>query len=183
MTTIGVADFIRAAYIYRTVPKGILDLACLSQNAKDIIAILSALGWLEPAGAMRPGVADLVTEVEYEVTVPPATYDADGNVVPSEALIIPICAPINRSLVIDYLRVTAGNLTAASSGGVEYKNVNLGGFGDFCLPFGPDELPGRFDNISHIVMCPGSGFSVFGKNYSTVSSAVFHLEARMWSTC
>lgn len=178
-----ISEYVQAVNVRRQVPKGILDLAAMSQNAKEIVRILSALGWMEPAAAMRPGIADPATEVSYEVTVPPATYNASGVLVPSEALIIPICAPINRSVVIDYIRVTAGNLTAAQFGEVEFKKVNLGGFGEFCLPFEPDDQPGRFDNKGHIIMCPKSGFSVFGRNFSPNGSAVFHLDARMWAAC
>jgi hypothetical protein len=180
---LSIAECVQAANIRRQVPKAITDLANMSQNAKEIVCILSALGWMEPAAATRPGCADPATEVSYEVTVPPATYNSAGVLVPSEALVIPICAPINRSVVIDYLRVTAANLTAAEFGEVEFKKVNLGGVGEFCLPFEPDDQPGRFDNKSHIIMCPKTGFSVFAKNFSPNGSAVFHLDARMWSAC
>lgn len=180
---LSIASFVQASNVRRQVPKEILELASLSPNAREIVQILSALGWMEPASSFRPGTSDPATEVAYEVTVPPASMDDEGKVTPSEALMLPVCAPINRSVVIEYLRVKPGNLTAAKYGEVEYKKVQLGGFGDWCLPFEPDDQPGRFDNKGHIVMCPKSGFSVFAKNFSPCSEAVFHLEARMWASC
>jgi len=177
------AEYVQAASIRRQVPKTVLELAALSPGSRELVTILSSLGWMEPAAAWRPGVTDMVTEVEYEVTVPPAIRNADGTITNSEVLMLPVCAPLSRSIVIDILRVSAGNLTAAQSGRTKYKKVNLGGFGEFCLPFEPDDLCGRFANIEHIIVCPKAGFSVFAENCNPCSEAVFHLYARMWSAC
>lgn len=181
--TLTLTEYIQACALRRQVPKAILDLAAQSQSSKEIVCILSALGWMEPAAAWRPGACDPAVEVEYEVTVPPATYDATGKLIPSEKLVIAICAPINRSLVVDILRVQPGNLTAAKSGQTRYKKVNLGGFGEFCLPFEPENVPGRFSNVEHLVVCPGAGFSVFAENDDPCSEAVFNFVARMWGSC
>lgn len=177
------AEYIQAASVRRQIPKTVLDLAAQGPGARDLVAILSSLGWMEPAGAWRPGAADSATEVEFEVTVPPATFDSTGQVVPASKLMLPICAPLSRSLVIDILRVQPANLTAANSGQTKYKKVNLGGFGEFCLPFEPENLCGRFANVEHVIVCPKAGFSVFAENCSPCSEAVFNLYARMWSAC
>lgn len=180
--TITLAEYIQAC-AKRQVPSSVIALASQSPMSKEIVCILSALGWMEPASTMRPGACEVVNQVEYEITVPPATRLANGKIQPSEGLLIPICAPLNRSLMIDLLRVKAANLTAASSGRTLFKKVNLGNFGDFCAPFEPGTQCGRFANYEHIVVCPKASFSLFAENCNPCSEAVFHLEARMWGAC
>jgi hypothetical protein len=176
------AEYIQACTKGLT-PKTIVDLASQSPESQEIVCILSALGWMEPAGAWRPPACESVIEVEDEIVVGPATRNTDGSTTPSQGLAIPICAPLNKSLVIEILRIQPGNLTAAQGGRTLFKKVNLGGFGEFCLPFEPATKCGRFANVEHIVVCPGGSFSLFAENCNPCSEAVFNLHARMWAAC
>jgi hypothetical protein len=149
----------------------------------DLICIADLLGALEPLCASRPGVCDPVAVVDRDIVVPPATFNTDGTIKPSETRAISICAPLNRALVVEKLRLLPENLTASESGGAEFKKVNLGSFGEWCLPFEPEGGPGLFINTEHIVTPPKAGFSLYAVNHDPTSEAVFHLHARMWACC
>lgn len=149
----------------------------------DLVCLADLLGALEPVCATRPGVCDPVVVVDRDIAVPAATLNADGSVTPSEARAISICAPVNRALVVEELRLLPANLTAAESGEAEFKKVNLGTFGEWCLPFEPEGGPGLFVNVEHIIVPASAGFSLHAKNHNAFSEALFHLHARMWACC
>jgi hypothetical protein len=164
-------------------PNSILSVKNKSQFLSDLVCMAELLGVLEPACATRPGVCDPVVVVDRDITLPVATINEAGQTVPSEALAIPICAPMNRALVIKTLRLLPADLTAAEFGEVEFKKVNLGGFGEWCLAFEPQGGPGLFVNVEHIITPPAGGFSLHAKNHSTANQATFHLHAEMWACC
>lgn len=157
-------------------------------TTKDVIAILCGIGALEPLGATRPGACDIVTQFDKTIELPPATIGSDGKVIPSTAVLIRICAPSHRSLVVHELLVLPSNLTAEMSGEIFSKSMSVMGFSEaFCPPGepGPGQSTniGVFYNIRRIVLCPGAGFDVSAKNHDPFSPALFHVKAIMWSTC
>lgn len=154
----------------------------------DIVSLLCALGQFEPAGAHRPGVCDIVTSFDDMVEVPPATIDAAGEVVPSTKVLIKICAPQHRSLVVDFLEGIAANLTAWESGEVFSKSMAVAGFSEaFCPPGEPGPGSptdqGVFSNVRRVVLAPGAGFDLSARNHDPYSPALFHVKGVMWSTC
>jgi hypothetical protein len=161
----------------------------LSEAAKDpvlksLLCTAEIIGGLEPLSATRPGVCDPVIEHERQVTVPPATL-VDGNVVPAEERVISFCAPINRALVVEKSRVSAGNAVAAAQIKPQpiYKKVNLGTFGEWCLPFEPLDAVGTFNNVEHIIVPAGGGYSVYVQNWNTTAEAIYNYKARFWASC
>ena len=164
--------------------------AALSQSSKDPIlqAILCAaeiIGGLEPLAATRPGVCDPAIYLERQITVPAATLNPDGSVTPSEERVISFCAPTNRALVIDQSRVTAGNDIAANQPIPMplYKRVNLASFGEWCLPFEPDSLPGMFVNVEHVIVPAGAGYAIYVQNFNPGGAAIYNYKARFWASC
>jgi hypothetical protein len=165
-------------------PASVATVRRKSAFLDDIVCLADLLGALEPLCASRPGVCDVRAVVDRDIAVGPATLNANGSVTPSEARATSICAPMNRALVVEVLRVTPANLTAADSGQAEFKRVNLGTFGEnWCLAFEPQDTPGQFANVEHIVTPPGAGFTLHAKNFDPFSEAVFHLHAEMWACC
>lgn len=164
-------------------PQAVRKACAKSQTLHDLVCMAELLGLLEPACATRPGVCDPVVVVDRDIFLPPAVLDVNGNVVPSEAKAISICAPMNRALVVKTLRLTPADLTAAESGEVEFKKVNLGTFGEWCFAFEPPGGPGLIVNVEHIITPPEGGFSLHAKNHSTANNATFHLHAEMWACC
>jgi hypothetical protein len=122
--------------------------------------------------------------VDRDVTVAPATL-VDGVVTPSEERILSFCAPLNKPLVVDQLRVTPGNLTASNQPFTQpvYKRVNLGTFGEWCLPFEPTDGPGLFSNVEHVVVPPKGGYSVYVQNFNPASEAIYHVHSEIWACC
>lgn len=162
----------------------------LSQAAQDpvlkaILCALEIVGGLEPLSATRPGVCDPVVFFTRQVTLPAATINPDGSVTPSEARVISFCAPTNRALVIQESRVSAGNDVAANQPVPMpvYKRVNLATFGEWCLPFEPDSLPGAFVNVEHIIVPPSAGYSVYVQNFNPNGAAIYQYQARFWASC
>jgi hypothetical protein len=157
-----------------------------SQFLKDLICFASAIGGLEPLSAMRPSAIELVTVFDKTVEVPVATLNALGVIVPSEAKLIQICAPMAQALVVDRLRATAANLTATQNGDIVFKRLAVMGFSEgFCPPGEPadgDDL-GTFQNVEHVILRPEAGFDVHARNHSLFSPALFHIHARMWAAC
>lgn len=157
-------------------------------SIQDIVSVLCALGKFEPEGAHRPGICDIVTSFDDMVEIPPATIGADGEVVPSQKVLIRICAPQHRSLIVDFLEGIAANLTAWESGEVFSKAMQVPGFSEMFCPPGepgpgsPSDL-GVFSNIRRIVLGPGAGFDLSARNWDPTSPALFHVKAVMWSTC
>jgi hypothetical protein len=153
---------------------------------QDLIQILCALGAFEPLGATRPGACDVVSHYLKFITVPPATFDANGKLVPSTGVLVKFCAPQYRGLVIKRLRGAPANLTAAESGQVFSKITQAQGFSEGYCPPGepsPGEDIGTFNNVEHLVLCPGAGFDLAARNFSPYSPAVFRVSAEAWSTC
>jgi len=157
-------------------------------TTQDLVSILCALGAFEPLGATRPGACDVVTSFDDMVEVPPATLDEDGEVVPSSRVLIKICAPAHRSLVVHFLEGIAANLTAWESGEVFSKAMQVPGFSEmFCPPGEPGPGSptdqGVFSQVRRIVLCPGAGFDLSARNHNLFSPALFHIKGVMWSTC
>jgi hypothetical protein len=180
-----------ASFVRSCMGKGSLPAAPWAQNngpvtAQELVSILCTLGAFEPLGATRPGACDVVTPYDKMVEVPPATFDAVGKIVPSMAKLVRFCAPQGKSLVISKLRGLPANLTAATSGEVFSKVMQVMGFSEgFCPPGEPgdgDDL-GTFQNIEHVVLCPGSGFDLHARNHDPFSPALFHVSAESWATC
>ena len=164
--------------------------SALSQAAQDpvlkaILCAMEMVGALEPLSATRPSVCDPVVFFTRQVTLPAATLNADGSVTPSEARVISFCAPTNRALVIQKSRVSSGNDIAANQPVPMpvYKRVNLATFGEWCLPFEPDSLPGSFVNVEHIIVPSSAGYSVYVQNWNPNGEAIYNYEARFWASC
>jgi hypothetical protein len=155
-------------------------------SAKDVVGILCALGALEPLGASAPRACDIVSVFNRSILLPPATVDSAGKVQPSQARLFYVCAPRHRSLVVDELRVRADDLTAAECGTAFFKALQVMGFSEsFCPPGEPGDGTdkGVFSTVEHVVLCPGAGFDVHARNFSTVSPARFSVFYRGWGTC
>lgn len=167
------------------IPKTVSDAMAKGGFLGELLCAIDIIGALEPLSATRPGVCDPVIVIDKQIVVPPATLNADGTVTPKEVRAISYCAPMNRALVIQESRVTAGNLTGASQPTAQpaFKRVNLGTFGEWCLPFEPADEPGLFSNIEHIIVPPEAGFSIYVQNFDPESEAVYHLHSRMWASC
>lgn len=154
-------------------------------SAKDLVSILCTIGLFEPRGATEPRACDIVTLFDKTVEVPPAEI-VDGKVKPSDKKLIKICAPQHRSLVVSELRGLPANLTASESGQVFSRAMQVHGFSEAFCPAGEagdgNEI-GTFANVEHVVLCPGAGFDLFGRNFDPFSPALFHISAKMWGTC
>lgn len=158
-------------------------------SISDITSLLCALGLFEPAGAHRPSICDIVTSFDDIVEVPPAEIDPDtGEITPSQKVLIKICAPAHRSLIVDFLEGIAANLTAWESGEVFSKAMQVPGFSEaFCPPGepgpgSPTDL-GVFSQVRRVVLAPKAGFDLSARNHDPYSPALFHVKAVMWSTC
>ena len=161
----------------------------------DVVSLLCALGLFEPAGAHRPGICDIVTSFDDMVEVPPAEINPtpepnnpDDEIIPSTKVLIKLCAPQHRSLVVDFLEGIAANLTAWESGEVFSKSLQLPGFSEsFCPPGEPGpgspSDQGVFSQVRRIVLAPGAGFDLSARNHDPFSPALFHVKAVVWSTC
>lgn len=162
----------------------------LSQAAQDpllkaILCAMEMVGALEPLSATRPSVCDPVVYFTRSIVLPAATLNSDGSVTPTEARVISFCAPTNRALVIERSRVSAANDVAANQPVPMpvYKRVNLATFGEWCLPFEPDSLPGSFVNVEHIIVPSSAGFSIYVQNWNPNAEALYNYEARFWASC
>ena len=154
-----------------------------SEWMRDIVCLLDTLGILEPWTAWRPGACEPVVFVRQDLAVPAATI-VDGKVVPGEILAVPLCSTLlDGALMVDELRIEPLNLTAQESGAVLPKKVNLGGFGEFCLPFEPDDRLGRFVNVEHFGMCSNASLSIFAQNFDPFSVGRVKVTVRMWGSC
>lgn len=157
-----------------------------SPYLKDLLCAMAAVGALEPLTSTRPSVTDIVTVYDRTVEIPVATLDADGvTVIPGEVKLIEICAG-QQSLVIDRLRALPANLTSSQSGVVRFKRLAVMGFSDgFCPPGEPGDgnQEGTFQNVEHVILCPGAGFDVWGQNFDLFSKGLISIHGRMWSTC
>lgn len=180
-----------ASYMRACMGKGGFPAAPWAQEdrpttVRDIVSILCALGVFEPAAAERPGACDVVSVFQKGIELPPATIAPDGKIIPSEGKLATFCAPADKSLVIHRLRALPSNLTASESGEVFSKIMQVMGFSEgFCPPGEPaagSDL-GTFQNVEHIVLCPGSSYDIHARNYSPYSPALFHVHAEAWATC
>lgn len=167
---------------------GAWDKADHPITAKDLVSILCAIGAMEPLGATLPRACDIVTQFDTTTEVPPAAIDASGKITPSSAVLIKICAPQHRSLVVHELLALPANLTAEMSGEIFSKALQVPGFSEFFCPPGepgPGKSPdiGVFYNVRRVILCPGAGFDVSARNHDPYSPALFHVKAVTWSTC
>lgn len=179
------ACFARKPYVPPTVAS---LLACPQtyQTLKDLLCAMATVGALEPLAAIRPGACDIVQVYDKTIDVPPATIDATGKIVPTDGLLIELCAPMGQVMVIEHLRGLPANLTAEESGEIVRKRFTVFGFSeDACLAGQPgtgNDL-GTFQNIEHIISCPEGGLDLYGRNHDPFSIARFRVHARLWTTC
>lgn len=185
---LSLSEYLKACFGHRNVaPVIAAPFAAMESpiTGKDLVAILCATGLFEPRGATEPRACDITTQFQKTVTVPPATTDAFGTVVPSTEKLIRICAPQGLSLVVHDLEALPANLTATESGEVFSKVMQVMGFSEmFCPPGEPgdgDDL-GTFQNIKRVVLCPNSGFDLHARNHDTTSPALFTVRGEMWAT-
>lgn len=157
-----------------------------SQYMKDLICLMSTVGALQPLSAIRPDACEIAFTYDKTVEVGPATVNAQGQVVPTTKVLMRVCAPMGKALVIDKLRALPANLTAVESGTVLYKKTAVFGFSEgFCPPGEPgdgDDL-GTFNNVEHVLLRPESGFDVYAQNSDPFSNALIHIFAKMWGAC
>ena len=154
-------------------------------TTREVVSILCALGWFEPAAADRPGACDVVTIFDKTVEVPPATIVA-GEVEPAEVKLVSFCAPLDKAQVVKIARVTPANLTASDSGEAFYKAMQVMGFSEgFCPPGEPGngQEEGTFNTVENILLCPGSTFDISARNFDAFSPALFDVFIRAWGTC
>jgi hypothetical protein len=166
-------------------PDSIEAMRRKSPIAGDIVDIFELLGWLIPAGTLRPGPCDPEIKVTRSIEVAAATLNEDGTITPSEERVISICAPMNKALMVAELEITPENQTAENQPFTQpvYKRVNIAGFGEWCLPFEPLEAAGQFVSVQNILVPPQAGFSAYVQNYNPTNPALYHLKARMWASC
>jgi hypothetical protein len=143
--------------------------------AAEVVKLLHFMGALRPIGTIWP--AGPVTYFEHEISVDPAPSATD----PMEKKILEICAPLDRAIWIQLLRVTAANATAEDSGEVSFKNNKIVDFPEMCLPTHPQETRGVFNNIENFGLVPEAGFRIMALNYDTASIARFHILMRAWA--
>jgi hypothetical protein len=161
-----------------------LSKAAQDPVLKALLCTAEIIGGLEPLAATRPGVCDPAIHHYRRITVPAATI-VNGVLIPGEERVISFCAPINRALVVEKSRVKPFNDVAAAQPVAQplYKKVNLGTFGEWCLPFEPLDAAGSFNNIEHIIVPAGGGYSVYVQNHVTTGAAIYEYEARFWASC
>ncbi len=162
-------------------------------QGQDIFCIANGIGALEPLSYTRPGAGEIKQVYDKMITVPPATlgapnqngFNPDG-IKPSDGLLIHICAPENKILVVDKLRGKGEDLTALTSGVLLMKRLAVVGFSEgLCKagePGAGDEL-GTFENIEHLLLPGRSGFDLYAQNWNPYSPATFSVHAEMWETC
>lgn len=156
------------------------------EYGRALLCALQLVGAAEPLSATRPDACAIKYIFDKTIVVPPATVDEDGNITPTDGVLIKICASMGEMLVVDKLRVLPANLTAKEKGEVVFKKMAVFGFSEgFCLPGEPgDSDPlGTFQNYEHIVLCPGAGLDVWGRNHDPFSSASFDVHAEIWTAC
>lgn len=162
-------------------------------TGQDLFCILNGIGALEPLSFTRPGAGEMVQVYKKSVTVSPATLgtpnvngaNQDG-VIPADKLLIHLCAPENKILVVKYLRASGEDLTALEKGEILFKRMAVAGFSEgFCPagePGGGDEL-GTFQDIEHLLLPSRSGFDLYARNWDPYSPATFSVFGEMWETC
>lgn len=176
---ITLAEYAASCLAGKEPPKPLQAFADRSAFAQDVARFAVLVGASEPLAATRPGACDMVGIVDRTFTVPPAISATE----PSTVKALSICSSLSQSVVIDRLRLTPANLTAEEFGLVQFKRVLLATFGEFCLPFTPEDEPATFINVEHVILCPKSGFDIFAVNTDPFSEAVFHIFFRGWATC
>jgi hypothetical protein len=170
------------------IPPGLIKLfqSLESQAGQEIFCMANAIGGLEPLSFTRPGAGELVQVYDKMITVPAATIDTNGKIVPRDGKLIQICAPEGKVLVIRTLRARAEDLTAAQSGNIAMKRLAVVGFSEGFCPAGEpadgDDL-GTFQNIEHVLLPSKAGFDVYGRNNSPFGPATFSIHGEMWETC
>lgn len=144
--------------------------------SEQVVRLLEMLGLLEPVAAVRPGARNAVSYVVREPEV--ALAASDGT--PEEERVFEIRAPIDESIMVELLRITAANVTAQDDGAVSVKAYKVSGFREICLPGALSSEPGTLVSVENVLLCPGAGFEVFALNYNSFSLARFNVEARYW---
>lgn len=158
-----------------------------TQIGTDLFCLANAIGAMEPLGFTRPGAGEIKQIFDKTITVPPATFEADGvTVKPTDGKLIKICAPEGKILVVDKLRGLPVNLTAVEGGTIVMKRMAVMGFSEGFCPAGEpadgDDL-GTFQNMEHVLLPPGGGFDLYGRNFNPYSPAMFSVHGEMWATC
>jgi hypothetical protein len=175
------------------IPKSLVQLfdSLQTEVGRDIFRMASAIGALEPLASVRPEIGEFAMVFDKTVTIARATTTGtvgtgSYKVIPGEAKLIRICAPMGKALVIETLRALPVNLTAVQSGSLKFKRVNVAGFSEgFCPPGEPadGDDEGTYQNLEHILLRPESGFDLYAENFDTTAEAMVHVSARMWTAC
>lgn len=192
LPVMSLAEYVKHCHTKGGPPPDIAALAAQSDWHRAVLEILSTLHLLEPASAWRPGACDIVNVFDKVVSVPPATVTPQAGeglpplVKPGEAKLIRFCAPMGQAQVIEILRALPLNRTAYESGSLIFKRLSVTGFSEgFCNAGEPGDGgdEGTFQNVEHVILCPGAGFDLYARNFARCSTALFKIEARVWSTC
>lgn len=157
-----------------------------TEQGKDLFCIANGIGALEPLSYTRPAATELVQVYQKTVTVAPATLNPDGTVKPTDGLLIHLCAPEGKVLVVETLRALPSDLTAVQSGSVVFKRLAVIGFSEGFCPAGEPgagEDEGTFQNIEHVVLPATAGYDLYGRNSNPYSSATFTVTGKMWESC
>lgn len=155
-----------------------------SGRAADLAAFAELVGALEPRTAERPEATEFVGVVEKTFKVAAADTDPNtGKVIPREEKALSVCSGMDRSLMIEKLRIAPLNRTAREHGYIKYKRATLATFGELCLPFLPLDEPGTFASVEHVLLCPKTGFDIFAVNGDAYSEALFLVYFRGWMAC
>jgi hypothetical protein len=152
----------------------------------DFFSLLNAIGAMEPLSYTRPGATEPKQIYDKTITVPPASIDSTGKVLPSDGCLIKICAPEGKVLVVDKLRLLPADLTAVEWGTVVYKRLAVVGFSEgMCKAGEPGDGDdeGTFQNVEHLILPGKSGFDLYGRNSNPYSPASFTVHAEMWESC
>lgn len=154
-----------------------------SENIKDLLCVIDALGYLSPASLERPDPDKYVVKPRRFITVDPAPVPVAGSsLVPTDAIALTLGAPIGQVLVIDEVFITPVNLCAMEHGDVRYTKT-VGASPNMCPSFGQSQIKPTLNVIEHVILLPGMCFEVHLMNYSQFCSASFVVEYKAWLAC
>jgi hypothetical protein len=185
---ISLADYVAMCRGQRSpASQAILQFKQSSQLANELACLAEMIGALQPLSAWRPDACVPKSIYDDVVEVGPATLNPDGSITETCKKAIVFCAPMDKAIVIDKLRVTPANLTAIESGQVKRNSAKLSSFSeDLCVPGeagdGSDTC-GTFWNTEHIILCPQAFLLVTVCNCSPYSNALFNVHAESWTAC
>lgn len=163
--------------------KKLQALAESSENIKDLLCVIDAVGYLSPASLERPDPNKYVVKPRRFITVDAAAVpDTGESVTPSEVLALTLAASIGQVLVVDEVWITPVNLCAMEHGSVRYGKT-LGVFDRLCPSFGQNLSKPTLNVIEHVILLPGMCLEVYLQNDSQFCSASFVVEYKAWLAC